>query len=186
MKLKLEIKKESIVVQTAFFDTLESLNSFLEVLSSGEAWGKPERWLRDSAIYPLSEEEKASAIETRLVLDMESEVTEYKFPSEYLTTIEDITLESEKQDRITHKINIGQITDKACNDVFMLIQGYNVERQLTSTQKNEMITLFAPALQAIQVRRPSQLKQYIASIVPDGTLVTEEMKEDILELLKVF
>lgn len=92
----------------------------------------------------------------------------------------------EKQDRINAKLALGQITDKACNDAFMYIQGANVERELTSEQKTQMTTLFAPALQAIQVKRPGQLKAYINSITPDEVLITTEMKEDLLEILKVF
>jgi len=91
-----------------------------------------------------------------------------------------------KKDRIANKILIGQITDKACNDAFTYIQGANVDRNLTSAQKTEMATLFAPALQAIQVKRPGQLKAYIASITPDEVLITTEMKEDLLEILKAF
>jgi len=91
-----------------------------------------------------------------------------------------------KKDRIANKILIGQITDKACNDAFTYIQGANIDRNMTSAQKTEMATLFAPALQAIQVKRPGQLKAYIASITPDEVLITTEMKEDLLEILKAF
>lgn len=91
-----------------------------------------------------------------------------------------------KKDRIANKMLIGQVTDKACNDAFTYIQGANIDRELTSAQKTEMATLFAPALQAIQVKRPGQLKAYIASITPDEVLITTEMKEDLLEILKAF
>lgn len=183
---RIKIIKNAQVTNEATFANDELLNEWLTTETLNLSFGHPERLIVDYVENPISEELKAIAIEVTQV-DVNGEMRDqYKIPSEFSYEIEDITLEVEKQDRIAQKIAIGQITDKACNDAFMLIQGYNIERQLTSAQKTEMTTLFMPALQAIQVRRPSQLKQYIQSITPDGVLVTQEMKDDILELLKVF
>lgn len=183
---KIKIIKNAQVTHEATFANDELLNEWLATETLNLSFGHPERLIIDYAENPISEELKALAIEVTQV-DVNGEMRyQYKIPSEFSYEIEDITLEVEKQSRIAQKIAIGQITDKACNDVFMLIQGYNVERQLSSEQKTEMTNLFLPALQAIQVRRPSQLKQYISSITPDGILVTEEMKSDILELLSNF
>lgn len=92
----------------------------------------------------------------------------------------------ETQARIKRLLEKGRVTDDACNTAFQLIQGYNVDRELTSAQKTEMESLFAPALQIIAAKRPGMLKAYISSIVPDGVLVTEQMKSDVLEVLKDF
>lgn len=179
------IKNNQITNQAEFFND-ELLNEWLNREILNLSFGYPERDLVDTPTNPVSEELKAIAISTEQVTIDGVEYTSYKIPSEFSYTIEDITAEVEKQNRIQAKLAIGQITDKACNDAFMYIQGANVERELTSEQKTQMVSLFAPALQAIQVKRPGQLKAYINSITPDEVLITTEMKEDLLEILKAF
>ena len=44
-----------------------------------------------------------------------------------------------------------------------------------------MQTLFMPILQLLQANRPGTAKPLIENIVPDGTIVTEEMKISILD-----
>lgn len=103
--------------------------------------------------------------------------------AELASLVIDYKAKKEKENRIKQKIALGEMTDNACTSVFKLIQGYNVDRKLTKEQKDQMIVLFAPALQAISVRRPLELKKYIQSITPDGILVTDDIKEDILTIL---
>ena len=55
--------------------------------------GLPDRWVPDTALSPLSDEEKAKATETRVV----DEGTEYFFPAEYTIEIIDITAEIEQE-----------------------------------------------------------------------------------------
>lgn len=61
------------------------------------SWGLPERWLADSVQSPLSEEQKASAIESRTVEEMGQEVVEYKLGAEYEVVIEDISQQVEQE-----------------------------------------------------------------------------------------
>lgn len=90
----------------------------------------------------------------------------------------------ERDERLNKRMQIGSVTDQACIDAFKYIQGANFDRKLTSEQKTTMATLFAPALSAINVRRPGVLKSYIESITPDEILITNEMKNDILYILR--
>lgn len=88
---RLSIKKNGQEVQFANFDNDQAIEDFKQVLASGESWGLPERWLQDTPLAPLTEEQKAQAIETRTVEVMGEMVTEYKMAAEYSVDIEDIT-----------------------------------------------------------------------------------------------
>lgn len=93
---KLIIKKQGLEVQHCRFDDEQAMQNFIKLLADQAPWGKPDRWLKDSPLAPLSEEEKAKATETRVVQnDLGEEVTEYFFPAEYTIEIEDITAQVE-------------------------------------------------------------------------------------------
>lgn len=116
MKL-VKVIKNGQVVQPAKFDNDDTMNAWIQMLADTAAWGKGERWLVDSVQTPLSEEDKAKAIETRIVevypripeyIDEQGNVipevhavtvTEYRIPAEYSIDIKDITaeIETEKQ-----------------------------------------------------------------------------------------
>ena len=74
-------------------ESLDELNKWIEKVKATNAWGFPDRWILDSPMSPLSDEEKAKATETRVV----DEVTEYFFPAEYTIEITDITAEIEQE-----------------------------------------------------------------------------------------
>lgn len=67
--------------------------------------GLPDRWLPDSPLNPLSDEEKAKATETRVVED----VIEYFFPAEYTIEIEDITAQVETEKAQIEAIKNAQL-----------------------------------------------------------------------------
>lgn len=72
---------------------------------ANNSWGKPDRWLPDSPLNPLSDEEKAKATETRVVED----VIEYFFPAEYTIEIEDITAQVEQEKAQIEAIKNAQL-----------------------------------------------------------------------------
>lgn len=81
---------------------------------------------------------------------------------------------------------VGAIAVKACNHVIEVIAGYNITRLLTPAQKDSMLVQFAPVLQALQQFRPGVAKSLIEAITPDETLVTSDMKSDILEVFGAY
>ena len=123
MKL-VKVIKNGQVVQPVKFDNDADMNAWIQMLAETAAWGKPERWLVDSVQTPLSEEDKAKAIDTRIVevypripeyIDEQGNVipevhavtvTEYKFAAEYSIDIKDITAEvrAEKQAKEAKKL----------------------------------------------------------------------------------
>lgn len=91
---KVIIKKQGIQTHGAEMqDPTEWINACIQ----NNCWGLPDRWVQDSELSPLSDEEKTNATETREVEVMGEMVTEYFFPAEYSIEIEDITEEVEQQ-----------------------------------------------------------------------------------------
>lgn len=77
---------------------------------ANNSWGLPERWLSDTALSPLSDEEKAKAIDTRVVNDgLGNGWTEYLFPAEYTIEIQDITAQVEAEKAQIEAIKNAQI-----------------------------------------------------------------------------
>lgn len=70
-----------------------------------------------------------------------------------------------------------------CEDALNLIAGFNRERVLTAQQITDMQTTFSAINAMLKDNRPSSAKALIQAIVPDGTLITAEMKQLILEEL---
>lgn len=92
MKL-VKVIKNGQVVQPVKFDNDADMNAWIQMLADTAAWGKPERWLQDTPMSPLSDDEKAAALETRTVEVMGESVVEYRLPSEYTIDVKDITAE---------------------------------------------------------------------------------------------
>ena len=92
MKL-VKVIKNGQVVQPVRFDNDADMNQWIQMLADTAAWGLPERWLPDSIMSPLSEEQKAMALESRTMEVMGEQVVEYRLPSEYKIDVQDITAE---------------------------------------------------------------------------------------------
>ena len=107
LKLKiLKNGKQTHGADSSQFESIEAFEVWKQQCIESNVWGKGERWLVDSVQTPLSEEDKAKAIETRTVEVMGEQVTEYKFAAEYSIDIKDITAEirAEKQAKEAKKL----------------------------------------------------------------------------------
>ena len=105
------IVKNKLGVQThgadsSQFESIEAFEAWKQQCIESNVWGKSERWLVDSVQTPLSEEDKAKAIETRTTEVMGQEVVEYRIPAEYTIDVQDITAEiqAEKQAKEAKKL----------------------------------------------------------------------------------
>jgi hypothetical protein len=87
---------------------------------------------------------------------------------------------------IEYKIAIGKLARNACQSVLDLISGYNIDRELSAEQVTAMQVGFSDIEKALQSNRPSSAKQLISQVTVDGVVVTQEMKDIALELLKDF
>lgn len=87
------VKITNYVKNEKFGADFEDPTAWIAQEVANNSWGLPDRWLQDSPLNPLSDEEKAKATDTRVVED----VTEYFFPAEYTIEIEDITAQLEQE-----------------------------------------------------------------------------------------
>ena len=85
---------------------------------------------------------------------------------------------------LKRKRELGRLDRQKCEAALDVIAGYNRERTLTIEQITEMQTTFAQAESLLKANRPDFARQVISSIVADGVLVTQEMKDDVLSLLQ--
>jgi|LakMenEpi03Aug12_release.lakeMendotaPanAssembly.Ray.scaffolds.fasta_scaffold561399_3 hypothetical protein len=107
---KLIIKKEGLEVQQCLFENEQSMQDFIKLLADQAPWGKPDRWIADTLLSPLTEEEKAKATDTRVVNDgLGNGWTEYFFPAEYTIEIEDITAQIEAEQAQIQAIKNAQL-----------------------------------------------------------------------------
>lgn len=137
---KLSIIKNGQVVQFANFDNDQAIEDFKQVLAKGESWGKPERWLQDTPLTPLSEDEKKKAKEVRVREVLGENVTEYRFDAEYSIDIKDITTEvktekdkkdkkeKDKKDRVKSLKDIDWAKIKNFNDAIPILQALVAEQ----------------------------------------------------------
>ncbi len=104
--------------------------------------------------------------------------------AEYEVQELDITTESASAGLKATKISEGRAARQACENVLDLVAGFNLDRALTSQQITDMQAMFSQIEQVLRASRPSTAKALITAMVPDGDLVTQEMKDLCLELLE--
>ena len=92
-KIKIINNKSKQQTHGAQFESLTEAQSWIALCESNQSWGLPERWLADTPMNPLSEEEKAKAKNKRKVEVMGEEVEEYFFEADYQIDVKDITAE---------------------------------------------------------------------------------------------
>ena len=122
------------------FETLEKANVWIDSLKNTGAWGKPERWVEDTHLSPLSEEEKKKAKEVRVREVLGQNITEYRFEAEYTIDIKDISAEvkdkkdkkdkkeKDKKDRVTSLKAIDWAKIKNFNDAIPILQALVAEQ----------------------------------------------------------
>ena len=105
------IVKNKLGVQThgadsSQFESIEAFEAWKQQCIDSNVWGKGERWLQDTPMSPLSDDEKAKAKKKRKVEVMGEEVEEYFFEAEYQIDVQDITAEiqAEKQAKEAKKL----------------------------------------------------------------------------------
>lgn len=134
--LKVQIKnKTNEVTHEGQFTSQPDADAWIVQCEAAQAWGKPERWIQDTSMSPLSEEEKAKAKNTRVIKGpMDEDITEYQFEAEYQIDIKDITAEIEaektkkqkkendRKDRVTSLKAIDWTKVKNFNDAIPILQ----------------------------------------------------------------
>ena len=78
---------------------------------------------------------------------------------------------------------LGKLARDICVEVLDIIAGYNMERELTAEQVDVIQTMFMNIEIALRSARPHTAKAFIQAIIPDGTLVTQLMKDEVLDAM---
>lgn len=143
MKL-VKVIKNGQVVQLAKFDNDADMNAWIQMLADTGAWGKPQRWLADTPISPLSEEEKAKAKKKRKVEVMGEEVEEYFFEADYEIDVKDITAEIEAEKQVKEAKKLAKEKRKADR------KAIDWSKNLTTKQLQEIVKAQQEAIEALE------------------------------------
>lgn len=96
----------------------------------------------------------------------------------------DITAEVEAEAAKQRRIASGERDGKVSAKAMACIRGWNREVQLTAEQITQQTTTFAPIVNLLLIGRPDSAYAVISNIVPDGTIVSQEMKDEVLSILQ--
>jgi hypothetical protein len=206
----LTIKKQGIVTNgPSPFETEELVLAHVAREEANKTYGETDKWVNEN---DLSDDEKLEYPVTRKVIikeasagseavldeygnileeakDASEEVSylEHFIPKKYEVIIEDVTLIYEKNKRIEEIAASGLKAAMACEKAFNLISGYNQKNNLSVQQIQQMAHSFGSILQALAVMKmPATAKVMISAVDVDGVLVTQDLKDDLLEILKEF
>lgn len=171
----LTVKKDNEIVFRQKLDNQDGVESFLKTASIPE-WGLPERWLQDTPMSPLTEEQKAAALETRTVEVMGEMVTEYLLSAEYTVEVVDISeqlLEEKAISKNLARMRFGQrlMAELAAKNQAALVAGTTsinnvlaAEEKLAKVQRlllNGSTSLALQALISLDIPElPAELKAY--------------------------
>jgi hypothetical protein len=174
---------------TGSFATMDELNDWQDRQIAKNSFGLPDRWVLETD--GTHDSERDLVVNGETVLDGEGNpVKEYHFPVDYTIAVEDVTTEVAVKNRIAQNQKAGRIATQICQEVLEYIQGINSGRSGTSEEKkaakNAMKSGFAPILSELKNNDPSEALELIKPVVADGSIVTDEMKSDILEIFKQY
>lgn len=106
----------------------------------------------------------------------------YETTPGFTVVYEDITEILAKEAALKLKLEAGKINREKCDKVRDFIGGLN-SGNLTIEQIDQMEIAFAPIQMALINLRPDKARAMILAVVPDGIMVTQEMKDTILGIL---
>ena len=146
------------------FSTMDEATAWIAECEAVSAFGKP-----------------AHEMHIPVGLDGETEVVQV--PAEYEIIITDITAQVEAEAQRQAKIEAGLKARQVCQMVLDYVAGANLDKALTIEQITLMQQTYANAEAALRAGRPTMAKMLINAIQPDGVVVTNEEKQDCLNLL---
>lgn len=175
---RINILRNSIVTNSAVFETEELVNSWFEKEKLNGSFGKI------AGNYPISQ-----LNEEELATELSREENEFgqiivSIPDQFEHELIDVTEETQKQQQIDQKIQAGIQAREVCQRVLDFITGSNLDKELTIEQITSMQQTYSQAELALKSSRPTLAKQLITLITADGVIVTEEEKEICLQMLQ--
>lgn len=180
-EIKVEIKKEGVVEFSATHDTMELADAWIASIEKSKGWGIPDAWVKESE---STEDQRRFRGATRLiegcVVSESEDCKEFFLKGDYDILKTDVTSIKLEEARVANVLAVGEKIIGLCNSLSKMVVGYNYTRSLTALQIEEMATTFAPVVTLVEGKRPFSAKPLIEAIVPDGTIITEQMKADLL------
>jgi len=82
-----------------------------------------------------------------------------------------------------NKIQTGIAIRNVCQTALDLIAGYNVANSLSEAQVDSMQSTFAEIEKSLKSSRPKKAKVLIQAVSVDGTIITEQMKLEVIAIL---
>ncbi len=182
--IQISIKKQGVVTNgPSPFETLELAEAHVAREEANRSYGELERV---KPVIECSPEELAIALEIipESIGEMGQVIPESaRLPKMYEVIIEDVTVQVQAEAAKQAKIQAGIKAREACQLVLDYIAGCNLDKELSMEQITQMQQTLAQPEAALRAARPSLAKLAIAAITPDGILITEEEKQQALNLL---
>jgi len=170
-------------------EALEWVSIHVAKGESGKAWGLyycerelPKKGLNYDNEVDYNEELLVEDGEFIKEFDNKDPEMWVRLHAEYEYTIEDVTAEHEAAALRRDTVAIGKLYKNRCEDALNYIAGCNVSR-LDEAQIDAMEITFEEVTTKLLKGRPDKAYGLIANITPDGTIVTEEIKTEMLAIL---
>lgn len=105
-----------------------------------------------------------------------------KFENEtdYVEDIQDLTDEYNRKQEIKKRIDKGDAIKKLASDLHSLCVCHCRNNNLSGSQQLQLKTNQATILEMLKDGQALSVRPYIENLVPDGVLLTQEMKDDML------
>ena len=172
--IKVNIANASGIFATKNFETQSLADLYIQEMKDSEHWGKSDK---DFILTPEVKDEQGNVISPAVMGHQNAEI--------FFTT-EDITAQFNLEQRIESLATSGESDELVCKKCLHVIGGYNKEKSLTTAQIQSMATTFASVDFCLEKFMPKSAKSLISSISPDGFIVTQELKDLLLEVLKEY
>lgn len=131
-------------------------------------------------------DEEGTPIPTGEVIEHEAVTqTWVNLHPEYIYEISDITEEYESEQADLALIKSGKDSTNKCNKVLNYISGYNQSSNFTLEQINTMISTFSGVNAYLRAGMPETALLAASAAIPDGVVVTEELKTKIVSMLTI-
>lgn len=159
------------------------------------SWGKPQRWVHENF---MTDELDTRVLDTRTITLEGSGIDEtepksykeYEVKADYVITLTDLTKNAEwsRKQRLASLPNEVKKHEAAVlmgQRIIALMGKKNDEKALTHEQKDSLMAdaSLQTIISMLTVGRLGRSKQLVDAYTPDGTLVTEEDKAEISQLL---
>lgn len=106
----------------------------------------------------------------------------FEVPEDANILIEDITSEYEASQLRASRLSEGKKARQCCSDILDFIGGYNVERELTLLQIQQLLVDFSSAYSALQANMPRTVRTILSSMSP-SELISQELLDEVALIL---